>query len=38
MVMSLKRFNRTFLSDSKPKKFIEVFSGGGTGKDICKKS
>ena len=25
-----------FYPDSKPKKFIEVFSGGGTGKDVAK--
>lgn len=26
-----------FYPDSKPKKFIEVFSGGGTGKDVAKE-
>lgn len=26
-----------FYRDSKPKKFIEVFSGGGTGKDVAKE-
>jgi len=26
-----------FFPNGKPKKFIEVFSGGGTGKDVCKE-
>ena len=26
-----------FFPNAKPKKFIEVFSGGGTGKDVAKE-
>lgn len=33
----IKDLIENFYPKDKPKKFIEVFSGGGTGKDVCKE-
>jgi len=33
----IKDLIKYYYKDSKPKKFIEIFSGGGTGKDVAKE-
>ena len=33
----IKDLLQQFYPNSKPKKFIEIFSGGGTGKDVAKE-